>query len=84
MGNVTEVTGVVPAAAGRRAVLVEVWAVWATRAVGFKTTYCLTNSSTVTLTLIFRLRDMRPDNVNRYLDVLVTEHQTALQRGRPR
>jgi predicted nuclease of predicted toxin-antitoxin system len=31
--------------------------------------------------VIFRLRDMRPDNVNRYLEVLVTEHQTALNQG---
>ena len=31
--------------------------------------------------VIFRLRNMRPDNVNRYLEVLVTEHQTALNQG---
>jgi len=31
--------------------------------------------------VIFRLRDMRPDNVNRYLEVLVTEHQRALNQG---
>jgi predicted nuclease of predicted toxin-antitoxin system len=31
--------------------------------------------------VIFRLRNMRPDNVNRYLEVLVTEHQTALDQG---
>ncbi|MBS3784922.1 MAG: DUF5615 family PIN-like protein [Anaerolineae bacterium] len=31
--------------------------------------------------VIFRLRDMRPDNTNRYLEVLVTEHETALNQG---
>jgi len=31
--------------------------------------------------VIFRLRNMRPDNVNRYLEVLVTEHQKPLDQG---
>jgi predicted nuclease of predicted toxin-antitoxin system len=31
--------------------------------------------------VIFRLRDMRPDNLNHYLELLVTEHQTALNQG---
>ena len=31
--------------------------------------------------VIFRLRNMRPNNVNRYLEVLVTEHETALNQG---
>jgi len=31
--------------------------------------------------LIFRVHDMCPDNINRCLEVLVTEHQTALKQG---
>jgi predicted nuclease of predicted toxin-antitoxin system len=31
--------------------------------------------------VIFRLKNMRPDNVNHYLRVLVAEHQTALTEG---
>lgn len=31
--------------------------------------------------VIFRLRSMRPANVNRYLQILVTEHQTSLEKG---
>lgn len=31
--------------------------------------------------VILRLRNMGPDNVNRYLEVLATEHVTALNRG---
>lgn len=31
--------------------------------------------------VIFRLQNMRPNNVNRYLRILVTEHQTALNEG---
>ncbi len=31
--------------------------------------------------VIFRLRNMRPENVNRYLEVILAHHQTALQRG---
>ena len=31
--------------------------------------------------VIFRLRNMRPHNVNRYLQILVTEHQSALDEG---
>ena len=31
--------------------------------------------------VIFRLQDMRPDNVNHYLEILVREHQTALNQG---
>jgi predicted nuclease of predicted toxin-antitoxin system len=31
--------------------------------------------------VIFRLQDMRPDNINHYLRILVTEHQTALSEG---
>ena len=31
--------------------------------------------------VIFRLQNMRPRNVNHYLKILVTEHQTALNKG---
>jgi predicted nuclease of predicted toxin-antitoxin system len=31
--------------------------------------------------VIFRLQNMRPHNVNHYLRILVTEHQTALDKG---
>jgi len=31
--------------------------------------------------VIFRLQNMRPHNVNRYLQILITEHQTALDKG---
>jgi hypothetical protein len=31
--------------------------------------------------VIFRLQDMRPHNVNHYLQILVTEHQTPLDEG---
>lgn len=31
--------------------------------------------------VIFRLRDMRPEQVNAYLGKVVTEHQQALERG---
>jgi predicted nuclease of predicted toxin-antitoxin system len=31
--------------------------------------------------VIFRLQNMRPDNVNRYLQILVTEHRVALSKG---
>jgi predicted nuclease of predicted toxin-antitoxin system len=31
--------------------------------------------------VIFRLQSMRPSNVNRYLQILVTEHQAALNEG---
>lgn len=31
--------------------------------------------------VIFRLQSMRPSNVNRYLRILITDHQTALAEG---
>jgi predicted nuclease of predicted toxin-antitoxin system len=31
--------------------------------------------------VIFRLQNMRPDNVNRYLKILVTDHHAALHEG---
>jgi len=31
--------------------------------------------------VIFRLQNMRPYNVNHYLQILVTKHQTALDEG---
>ncbi len=31
--------------------------------------------------VIFRLRNMRPESVNRYLDEVVTLHQEALEKG---
>jgi predicted nuclease of predicted toxin-antitoxin system len=31
--------------------------------------------------VIFRLQNMRPSNVNRYLQILLTEYQTALDEG---
>ncbi len=31
--------------------------------------------------IIFRLRDMRPENVNRYLEVILTRHRDALEQG---
>ncbi len=31
--------------------------------------------------VIFRLQNMRPSNVNRYLQILITEHRTALDEG---
>ena len=31
--------------------------------------------------IIFRLRNMRPEQVNRYLQGIITQHQTALEEG---
>jgi hypothetical protein len=31
--------------------------------------------------VIFRLRDMRPDRVNRYLDEIIAQHEKLLEAG---
>ncbi|NBD35476.1 MAG: hypothetical protein GVY30_05705 [Chloroflexi bacterium] len=31
--------------------------------------------------VIFRLQNMRPENINRYLKILISEHQTTLDKG---
>ncbi|MGC9346621.1 MAG: DUF5615 family PIN-like protein [Anaerolineae bacterium] len=37
--------------------------------------------ASVPTVVIFRLQNMRPRNVNRYLQILITEHQDALEKG---
>jgi predicted nuclease of predicted toxin-antitoxin system len=39
------------------------------------------SGANVPSTVIFRLQDMRPNNVNQYLKILITEHCSALDEG---
>ena len=39
------------------------------------------SGSEVPSVVIFRLQNMRPENVNRYLQILIEEHQGALREG---